>query len=240
MISSLIKNGMNGIANIPGDKSISHRSIIIPSVSNGICEINNILRSDDVMHTLNAFKKMGVKIEENDDKIIIYGNGLNSLQKPDGEIYLGNSGTSARLLTGLLSSQKFDTVLTGDNSLSKRPMARIADPLNIMNANIITSDGFLPLYIKSSNLIPKSIDLQIPSAQIKSGVLLASLNIKGETTIIEHKITRDHTETMLKAFGSNIEIEKFQNNKIIKIVGNKELVSKNIDVPNDLSSSAFL
>ena len=239
MISSLIKNGMNGIANIPGDKSISHRSIIIPSISNGICEINNILKSDDVMHTLNAFKKMGVKIEENDDKIIIFGNGMNSLQKPDGEIYLGNSGTSARLLTGLLSSQKFDTVLTGDNSLSKRPMARIADPLNIMNANIITSDGFLPLYIKSSNLIPKSIDLQIPSAQIKSGVLLASLNIKGETTIIEHKITRDHTETMLKAFGSNIEIEKIQNKKNIKIIGNKELVSKNIDVPNDLSSSAF-
>ena len=107
MISHLITNGINGSANIPGDKSISHRSIIIPSISNGICEINNILRSEDVFHTLNAFRAMGVRIEENQNNIIIHGKGLNSLEKPEDEIYLGNSGTSARLLTGLLSSQKF-------------------------------------------------------------------------------------------------------------------------------------
>ena len=152
MISNLITKGINGMPKIPGDKSISHRSIIIPSISNGICEINNILKSDDVLHTLNAFKSMGVKIEENKNKIIIFGKGLNSLKKPKNEIYLGNSGTSARLLTGLLSSQKFKSVLTGDKSLSKRPMKRIADPLSKMNAKIYTTNGSLPITIEGSNL----------------------------------------------------------------------------------------
>ncbi len=239
MISYFISEGINGEPNIPGDKSISHRSIIIPSISNGICEINNILKSEDVLHTLNAFKSMGVKIEEDKNKILIYGKGLNSLKEATNEIYLGNSGTSARLLTGLLSSQKFKSILTGDSSLSKRPMKRISDPLNKMNAKITTTNGSLPLTINGSNLIARNIDLEIPSAQIKSGLLLASLNTSGETTITENKITRDHTEIMLESFGSNIKIKKIDNKKIIKIVGKKELTSKNIDVPNDLSSSAF-
>ena len=239
MISHLITEGINGEPNIPGDKSISHRSIIIPSISNGICEVNNILKSEDVLHTLKAFKSMGVKIEEDTNKILIYGKGLNSLKEATNEIYLGNSGTSARLLTGLLSSQKFKSILTGDSSLSKRPMKRISDPLNKMNAKITTTNGSLPLTINGSNLIARNIDLEIPSAQIKSGLLLASLNTSGETTITENKITRDHTEIMLESFGSNIKIKKIDNKKIIKIVGKKELTSKNIDVPNDLSSSAF-
>mgnify|MGYP002030785322 CR=1 FL=1 len=239
MISHLVTEGINGEPNIPGDKSISHRSIIIPSISNGICEVNNILKSEDVLHTLNAFKSMGVKIEEDKKKILIYGKGLNSLKEATSEIYLGNSGTSARLLTGLLSSQKFKSVLTGDSSLSKRPMNRIADPLTKMNAKISTTNGSLPLTINGDNLIARNINLEIPSAQIKSGLLLASLNTSGKTTIVENKITRDHTEIMLESFGSNIKIKKIDNKKIIKIVGKKELTSKNIDVPNDLSSSAF-
>ena len=239
MISEKINNGINGCPEIPGDKSISHRSIIIPSISNGICEINNILKSDDVLHTLNAFKAMNVRIEEDKNKIIIFGKGLNSLKKPKNEIYLGNSGTSARLLTGLLSSQKFETVLTGDESLSKRPMKRISDPLSKMNARILTKDGTLPIVIKGGNLKSCNIDLHIPSAQIKSGILLAALNTKGETKIIENKITRDHTEIMLKSFDANIKISKTEDKKIIKIVGQKELTNRNIDVPNDLSSSAF-
>ena len=239
MISHLVTEGINGEPNIPGDKSISHRSIIIPSISNGICEVNNILKSEDVLHTLNAFKSMGVKIEEDKKKILIYGKGLNSLKEATSEIYLGNSGTSARLLTGLLSSQKFKSVLTGDSSLSKRPMNRIADPLTKMNAKISTTNGSLPLTINGDNLIARNINLEIPSAQIKSGLLLASLNTSGITTIVENKITRDHTEIMLESFGSNIKIKKIDNKKIIKIVGKKELTSKNIDVPNDLSSSAF-
>ena len=239
MISYSIKEGINGIPKIPGDKSISHRSIIIPSISNGVCEISNILESDDVLHTLNAFKEMGVKIIENQNKLIIYGKGLKSLQRPNKEIYLGNSGTSARLLTGLLSSQKFDTVLKGDSSLSKRPMERISNPLKKMKANIKTNNGTMPIIIKGTNLESTSIDLQIPSAQIKSGLLFAGLNTKGETVITENKITRDHTEIMLSSFGASIDVKKFENKKIIKILGLKELTSKKIDVPNDLSSSAF-
>ncbi len=239
MISHQISNGINGEVNIPGDKSISHRSIIIPSISNGICEINNILKSEDVLHTLNAFKSMGVRIDEYKNKVIVHGKGLNSLQEPKKEIYLGNSGTSARLLTGLLSSQKFRSVITGDQSLSKRPMKRISDPLSTMNAKIFTTDGSLPIVIEGTNLIPKDINLEIPSAQIKSGLLLAGLNINGETNITEYKVTRDHTETMLESFGANIEVKKIHNKKLIKIVGKKELTSKNICVPNDLSSSSF-
>ena len=239
MISYQIKKGINGIPNIPGDKSISHRSIIIPSISNGICEINNILKSDDVLHTLNAFKLMGVKIEENNKNLIIYGKGLNSLKKSTNEIYLGNSGTSARLLTGLLAAQNFNSILTGDSSLSKRPMKRISEPLVKMNAIIETTNGNLPITIHKSNLEAKKIELEIPSAQIKSGLMLASLNIPGETVIIENKVTRDHTEIMLQAFGADIDIKKMDNKKLIKIIGQKELISKNIDVPNDLSSSAF-
>ena len=164
MISNLITEGIIGQPKIPGDKSISHRSIIIPSISNGICEIKNILKSEDVMHTINALKNMGVTIEEDGSTLLVHGKGLNSLKKPKNDIYLGNSGTSARLLTGLLSAQNFDSVLTGDNSLSKRPMKRIADPLSKMDAKIVTTNGSLPLYIKGSNLISNEIDLRIPSA----------------------------------------------------------------------------
>ncbi len=239
MISNLVTEGINGIPKIPGDKSISHRSIIIPSISNGVCEVNNILKSEDVLHTLNAFKSMGVEIIENKDKIIIHGKGLNSLSKSKNEIYLGNSGTSARLLAGLLSSQKFTSVLTGDQSLSKRPMKRIADPLTEMNAKIYTTNGTLPMTIESSVLKSTNIDLTIPSAQIKSGILLAALNTQGDTTITENKVTRDHTEIMLSSFGANIEVNFEDRKKIIKIVGQNELFSNNIDVPNDLSSCAF-
>ena len=239
MISDVVSKGINGIPKIPGDKSISHRSIIIPSISNGICEINNILKSEDVLHTLNAFKSMGVNIEENKNKIIIQGKGLNSLNEAIGDIYLGNSGTSARLLAGLLSYQKFKSILTGDKSLSSRPMQRIADPLTKMNGKIYTTNGSLPLTIESSNLKAVDINLKIPSAQIKSGLLLAALNTKGETNITENKITRDHTEIMLESFGANIEMKKKGDKKMIKIIGQKELIANNIDVPNDLSSSAF-
>ena len=239
MISNVITKGINGIPNVPGDKSISHRSIIIPSISNGTCEITNILKSADVLHTLEAFKSMGVSIIEDKKNLVIQGKGLNSLSESKDPIYLGNSGTSARLLTGLLSAQNFNTVLKGDKSLSNRPMKRITEPLARMNAKINTTNGSLPLSIEPSNLHSANIEIKIPSAQIKSGLLLAALNTKGETIISESKITRDHTEIMLKSFGANIKITKTDNEKIIKIIGKKELLPKNIDVPNDLSSSAF-
>ena len=231
MISNTITKGINGEPNIPGDKSISHRSIIIPSISNGRCEINNILKSADVLHTLEAFKSMGVSIIEDKKNLVINGKGLNSLCESNNPIYLGNSGTSARLLAGLLSAQSFNSVLIGDKSLSSRPMKRISEPLAKMNAKIDTTNGSLPLSIKSSNMHAANIELKIPSAQIKSGLLLAALNIKGETVISESKITRDHTEIMLKSFGANIKTSKIKNKKIIKIVGQTEITYTGSDAP---------
>ena len=243
MISSIIKDGLRGFPQIPGDKSISHRSIIISSISNGTTKIENILKSEDVLNTLKAFKIMGVRVEEINNDILIYGNGLNSLKKPNEDIYLGNSGTSARLLIGLLASQNFDSVLKGDKSLSSRPMKRITSLLEkYMGASFETSNGCLPIKILGNNKLKNYSDgivIQIPSAQIKSGIILASLNTKGATKIIEQNITRDHTEIMLKSFGADIQAYDYGKNKIINITGQKELKSKNIRVPSDLSSSAF-
>ena len=239
MISNKVNNGLNGNPIIPGDKSISHRSIIIPSISNGICEVKNFLKSDDVINTLKAFTLMGVKVEEKNNNLLIYGKGLNSLKKPNKEIYLGNSGTSARLLTGLLSSQNFNCTLTGDSSLSSRPMGRISKPLANMNAKILTNKDCMPINIVGRNLTSTEIDITIPSAQIKSGLILAALNTDGITKIIENNTTRDHTEIMLDYFDADISVKKEGNKKIIKIKGKKEMKSKNIDVPSDLSSCAF-
>ena len=239
LISSKIYNGINGEITIPGDKSISHRSIIIPSISNGISEISNILKSEDVNNTINAFKLMGVKIEELKDKIVIYGQGLNSLKKPAKEIYLGNSGTSARLLIGLLSSQNFISNLSGDISLSSRPMGRIMDPLNLMGAKIDSKDKKLPICIYGKKLKPINYTVPVPSAQVKSGLILAALNTEGVSKFIEKDITRNHTEIMLKSFGADIDIKEENKCKHISIIGKKELIAKNIHVPSDLSSSAF-
>tara|TARA_B100000579_G_scaffold436823_1_gene464023 strand:+ start:3529 stop:4827 length:1299 start_codon:yes stop_codon:yes gene_type:complete len=239
MISNKIENGINGNIKIPSDKSISHRSIIIPSISNGISEINNLLMSDDVIHTLEAFKALGVKILMENKRIIIFGKGLNSLSKSKKNIYLGNSGTSARLLTGLLASQNFDSILEGDISLSSRPMNRIVDPLKLMGAKFNNSSDTLPLEIIGTELINKNIEIEIPSAQIKSGLLLAAINTLGVSKIIEKNITRDHTENMLLSFGADIKIKKNGTETSIIINGKKELKANDIEVPSDLSSSAF-
>ena len=239
MITNKISSGINGTIKIPGDKSISHRSIIIPSISKGISEIKNILMSDDVMHTLDAFKSLGVKIINANNKIIIHGMGLNSLSKAKKNIYLGNSGTSARLLTGLLASQPFITTLEGDKSLTSRPMKRIIDPLKIMGAKFDNKSGTLPLTIIGNKLKSSKIEIEIPSAQIKSGLILAAINTKGVSNIVERNITRDHTENMLESFGADIDIKKNGSETSIIINGKQELISKNIDVPSDLSSSAF-
>ena len=237
--SSKILNGLNGNISIPGDKSISHRSIIIPSISNGITEISNILKSEDVLNTLNAFKLMGVKIEEEKNLIVIHGKGLNSLKPPLKNIFLGNSGTSARLLIGLLSSQQFNSSISGDESLSSRPMGRIINPLNLMGAKFESNDKKMPIKIFGGNLKPINYIVPIPSAQVKSGLILAALNTAGSSTIIEKNTTRDHTEIMLESFGANIKINNQNNVKQITIKGKQELRSKNIHVPSDLSSSAF-
>ena len=239
LISSKIKNGFNGKVLIPGDKSISHRSIIIPSISNGTSEINNILWSDDVIKTLEAFTTMGVKIDKYKDNLIIDGKGLNSLKKPNKKIDLGNSGTSARLLIGLLASQKFESILTGDSSLSKRPMERITKPLELMGAEFQSTENLLPIKILGKDLKKINYKLILPSAQVKSGIILAALNTSGKSIIKETKITRNHTEIMLDSFGADINVKKNNFENIIEINGKKELNSKNISVPSDLSSASF-
>ena len=239
LISRKIENNLSGEISIPGDKSISHRSIIIPSISKGISVITNILKSEDVLNTIKAFKKMGVQIAEKENQIIINGKGLNSLKKPNKNIFLGNSGTSARLLIGLLASQNFITTLEGDNSLSSRPMMRIINPLEKMNAKIESNDGKMPITIYGKKLKNIEYNIPVPSAQVKSGIILAALNTSGKTRIIERNITRDHTEIMLKSFNANIELKEIDNKKHIIINGQKELEAKNILVPSDLSSSAF-
>jgi len=231
---------LKGKIKIPGDKSISHRSIIIPSISKGKTTILNLLESDDVLKTLNAFKNLGVKIIKKRNKYIIYGKGLKSLKKPKKYLYLGNSGTSARLIIGLLSSQNFKTKLKGDKSLSKRPMSRVIIPLKKMGAKIDSKNNRLPLTV-NGNLNLKSINyiLPIASSQIKSCLILASLNTKGKSKIIENLPTRNHTELMLKNFNANITIRKKNNKNIIYIKGKKELKTSNINVPGDFSSASF-
>ena len=239
MISNKIKLGINGDIKIPGDKSISHRSIIIPSISTGITEVTNLLMSEDVLYTLEAFKSLGVKIINKKNNITIYGKGLNSLIKPKKNIYLGNSGTSARLLTGLLASQPFNSTIEGDKSLSSRPMKRIINPLELMNAKFNNTNGMLPLNILGNKLKSTNITIDIPSAQIKSGLILAAINTEGISKITEKNITRDHTENLLKSFGAEIDMEKNGTETLITINGKHELKSKNIDIPSDLSSAAF-
>ena len=235
-----ITKPLMGEVTIPGDKSISHRAIIIPSISKGKTIITNLLESEDVKNTINSLKALGVKIIKKNNKIIIYGKGLNSLKKSNKNLYFGNSGTTARLLTGLLASQPFKTKIFGDKSLSKRPMDRIINPMIKMVAKFEHRNKKLPYTIIGKNYL-NNINYKIlnPSSQIKSGIVLACLNTNGLSKIYEKSITRDHTEIMLKNFKSDIKIKKKNRLKIISIKGRKELKPSNITVPGDFSSASF-
>ena len=236
----LKSKNLSGQVIIPGDKSISHRSIILSSVAEGTSEISGFLKSEDCLATLNAFKKMGVKIEDEDKKIYVHGVGLHGLKKPIEDLDLGNSGTSMRLLAGLLSGQKFSSNLIGDNSLSSRPMKRILEPLKEMGATIFAKENNAPLSIKATNKLSGiSYELPIASAQVKSCILLAGLYADSNTQVIENHLTRDHTEKMFKKFGIEID-ENFKNlKKIIRIFPPQKLTPSNITIPGDFSSASF-
>ena len=231
---------LKGQVTIPGDKSISHRSIILSSLAEGTSEISGFLKGEDCLATLNSFKKMGVKIEEEDEKISVHGVGLHGLKKPTENLYLGNSGTSMRLLAGLLSGQKFSTILTGDSSLSSRPMKRILEPLKEMGASITASTNTAPLSIKPSNKLNGiSYELPIASAQVKSCILLAGLYADSNTQVIESYLTRDHTEKMFKKFGIEIDESYKDSKKIIKISPPRKLNPSTLNIPGDFSSASF-
>lgn len=229
---------VNGKIRVPGDKSISHRSIMLGSLADGVTKVSGFLEGEDSLATLQAFRDMGVVIEGPDEgKVTIYGVGINGLQAPPGPLYVGNSGTSMRLLSGLLAAQAFDTELSGDESLTKRPMGRVADPLRLMGAEIETAEnGRPPLKIKGGKAL-KGIhyDMPMASAQVKSCLLLAGIYAEGETSVTEPAPTRDHTERMLTGFGYSVE----QGGSTVKVKPGGHLQATHIDVPADISSATF-
>ncbi|MEA3489184.1 MAG: 3-phosphoshikimate 1-carboxyvinyltransferase [Candidatus Omnitrophota bacterium] len=230
--------GLKGELTVPPDKSISHRAVMFAAISGGSCRVRNFLFSEDCMRTLEAFRAMGVNIEKEDDSVIIHGRGLKGLKEPPGELYLGNSGTTMRIISGILAGQSFSTRLTGDESLSKRPMLRIKDPLLEMGADIDTFNGnFPPVSIRGRKGPLKAIDYKtsVASAQVKSCILAAGLYADGQTSITEPFQSRDHTERMLEYFSADIEREGLTT----RIKGLKELAPKDIRVPGDISSAAY-
>ena len=223
---------------VAGDKSISHRSIMMGSLAEGTTHVSGFLEGEDALATLNAFKAMGVNIEGPDNgKVVVHGVGMQGLQQPQASLDVGNSGTSMRLMSGLLAGQAFSTTLIGDESLTKRPMKRVTDPLALMGAQIETTEtGTSPLNISPAAVL-KGIDYDMPmaSAQVKSCLLLAGLYAEGETWVTEPAPTRDHTERMLQGFG----YEVMQDGPRRGVKGGGKLTACDIDVPADISSAAF-
>lgn len=234
----LQKTGLNGEIRVPGDKSISHRSIMLASIAEGTSHISGFLEGEDSLNTLRAFRRMGVNIKGPDEgKVTIEGVGMHGLNPPDDVLDLGNSGTSMRLLAGLLAGQSFDVTLGGDASLSKRPMKRVTDPLSEMGANVETAEGGTPplKIIGKQSLNSFNYVMPMASAQVKSCCLLAGLYVDGKTCVTEPAITRDHTERMLKAFSCDVVVD----DRTACVIGPARLQATDIDVPADISSAAF-
>lgn len=230
-------NGLRGEVTIPGDKSVSHRSVMFGSIAKGTTEIHNFLQGADCLSTIGCFRSMGVEIENNGDSVIVHGNGLRGLKKPETILDCGNSGTTTRLISGILSGQDFTVTLTGDASIQKRPMKRIITPLSMMGANIrsLNDNGCAPLEITGSLLHGIHYQSPVASAQVKSAVLLAGLYADGETKVTEPNVSRNHTELMLSCFGADVHTE--DTTAIIRPA--KELFGQKIMVPGDISSAAF-
>lgn len=230
-------NVLKGSVSIPPDKSISHRAILFSSIAKGKSFVKNILRAGDIDATLEACRSLGVSIEDHGDHVIIHGKGLHGLSEPANIIDCGNSGTTLRLISGILAAHPFFSVLTGDESLRKRPMARIIEPLSLMGADIKARGGnqFPPLGIRGNQLKPITYTMPIASAQVKSSLLLAGLFTDGITEITEPVQSRDHSEKMLSFLGADITVKDMQ----ITVRGGKDLRASEISVPGDFSSAAF-
>jgi len=219
------------------DKSISHRAVILSSLSKGKSVIRNFLKAEDPISTINAFRALGVEIDDKVEEVIVNGNGIYGLTEPINVIDCGNSGTTIRMLSGVLSGNPFFSVLTGDESLRKRPMARVINPLKEMGARIMAraEDRYPPVAIRGGKLRPAKYSMPVASAQVKSAILLAGLYAEGETEITEPVKSRDHTERMLPAFGAKVAAEGLR----VRIKGGTELTGTDIHVPGDFSSAAF-
>ncbi|MDU6855118.1 MAG: 3-phosphoshikimate 1-carboxyvinyltransferase [Clostridiales bacterium] len=227
---------LKGTLSIPGDKSISHRSIMFGSIAKGTTKIHNFLMGDDCLSTIECFRKLGIDIEMHNDHILVHGKGLHGLEPAAEILDCGNSGTTTRLISGILAGQPFTSTLTGDASIQKRPMKRIIEPLRQMHAAIEgKDDNFCPLTISPSTLEGICYTSPVASAQVKSCVLLAGLYANTPTTVCEPALSRDHTERMLSAFGAIIE----RKDKCVTIYPNPELEAMEVVVPGDISSAAF-
>ncbi len=235
--------GLKGQVTIPGDKSISHRSIMLGSIAKGITEVHNFLEGADCLATIECFRKLGIEIEKNQDTVIVHGKGLYGLTPPTDILDVGNSGTTTRLLAGILCGQEFDSKISGDESLNSRPMKRIMEPLTQMGANIssILRNDCAPLYITKGNLHGFHYESPIASAQVKSCILLAGLYADGETSVTEPNLSRNHTELMLKEFGADlISAHELTNPRTTASVRPcQELYGQKIMVPGDISSAAY-
>ena len=238
MIELYSSKKFSGSITIPSDKSISHRSAILNSVSFGESLISNYSNGNDCLSTLNVLSNLGVKIDiENKNEFLnlrIAGKGYEGLVKPKTTLDAGNSGTTTRLMAGILSSLSFETTIAGDNSLNSRPMKRIIEPLSLMGANIISNDNKAPLTFKPSNLNGINYDMNISSAQVKSCIMLAGLNTKSKTIIKQPSLSRDHTERMLEGMGANIKT-----NKLDILIEPSKLNSVDLTIPGDISSASF-
>ena len=235
--------GLKGRVTVPGDKSISHRCIMFGSIADGVTEVRNFLEGADCLATIRCFRSMGIEIEEKNTTVIVHGKGLHGLSAPDSILDVGNSGTTTRLLSGILAGQPFESKLSGDESLNSRPMKRIMDPLTQMGAHIssILRNGCAPLYIAPSALHGIHYDSPVASAQVKSCILLAGLYAEGETSVTEPSLSRNHTELMLREFGADIRTTHALNSTkataSIRPCG--RLFGQKITVPGDISSAAY-
>ncbi|WP_119460878.1 3-phosphoshikimate 1-carboxyvinyltransferase [Rhodospirillaceae bacterium SYSU D60014] len=236
-------DALAGEARVPGDKSISHRALMIGALAVGETEISGLLEGEDILRTAAAMRALGATVvRDGDGTWRVQGRGVGGLSEPEDMLDLGNAGTGARLLMGLLATHPGTAFLTGDASLRARPMGRVAAPLEQMGARIVArSGGRLPLaIIGTEDPLPIAYRLPVPSAQVKSAVLLAGLNTPGRTTVIEPEPTRDHTELMLRHFGATIDVETTEQGRTVSLVGQPEITGRKIRVPADPSSAAFL
>ena len=232
MVIQKIKKAVGQIK-VPGDKSISHRAVMLGSLANGVTEISGFLKGADCLSTIDCFRKMGIDIDINGENVTVHGNGLRGLKKPDEMLYTGNSGTTTRLLCGILAGQNFDTSITGDASIQKRPMGRVVKPLSMMGAKI--ENEYCPLYITGTKLHGIDYKMPVASAQVKTAIILAGLYADGETVIHEIEKSRDHTELMLSAMGAYLTVDNLD----ITVKPTNDLTAVNVDVPSDISSAAF-
>lgn len=229
---------LEGTIHIPGDKSVSHRSIMFGAIAEGTTTVEGFLQSDDCLSTIDCFQKLGVEISIEGDKVKIDSNGIMNWIEPDEILYTGNSGTTTRLMLGILAGSSVSSVLIGDESIQKRPMRRVTDPLKQMSAKLIGRENgqFTPIAVEGTKLQAIQYKMPVASAQVKSAILLAALNADGETVVEEIETSRDHTEKMLNHFGANIDVD----DKTIRLQGGQKLKGTHVVVPGDISSAAFL